>query len=126
MKYFPVLAILLLFCTPSAKGMCQVPQPRLVCAEYFASKVVVEATLTRIKTIREESDPEGAIAHEYRLETKQKFRGHIGPVFKVYESNDSGRAGFDWKTGQEYLLFLFYTRSDKAWVLDGCGNSGPL
>jgi Carboxypeptidase regulatory-like domain len=41
----------------------------------------------------------------------------------VYEGNDSGRATFEWKEGQKYLLFLFYSAVDKSWALDGCGNS---
>ena len=54
------------------------------------------------------------------------IRGHIDRVFIVHEGNDSGRATFDWKIGRAYLLFLFYSDSDKAWELDGCGNSGPV
>jgi hypothetical protein len=44
----------------------------------------------------------------------------------VYEGNDSGRAGFVWVTGREYLLFLSYAANDHSWELDGCGNSGAL
>ncbi|HWN75542.1 MAG TPA: carboxypeptidase-like regulatory domain-containing protein [Candidatus Udaeobacter sp.] len=54
------------------------------------------------------------------------IRGHVTEVFQVYEGNDSGRATFDWKTGRKYLLFLFYSASEKSWALDGCGNSGPF
>jgi hypothetical protein len=50
----------------------------------------------------------------------------IDRVFRVHEGNDSGRATFGWKIGRGYLLFLFYSDSDKAWELDGCGNSGPV
>jgi hypothetical protein len=126
MKYSLLLAIVvLLFATP-ARGLCDVPQPRLVCAEYFASKVVVEASLVKVKSIHDKDDPQGVAAHEYSLHANQVLRGHIGPIFVVHEGNDSGRATFGWKTGQEYLLFLFYSDSDKAWELDGCGNSGPV
>ncbi len=45
----------------------------------------------------------------------------------MYEENSSGRAGFSWVRGQEYLLFLNYNENDHTlWELDGCGNSGPL
>jgi hypothetical protein len=107
-------------------GLCDVPQPRLVCAEYFASKVVVEASLVKVKSIHYKGDPQGVAAYEYSLHANQLIRGHIDRIFVVYEGNDSGRATFDWKTGREYLLFLFYSDSDKAWELDGCGNSGPV
>lgn len=109
-----------------AMGFCSVPQPRLVCAEYFASKVVVEATLVNVRTISDNDNPEGISAFVYSLRAGRVFRGGMAGTFQVYESNDSGRATFDWKTGQTYLLFLSYSDPEKAWVLDGCGNSGPL
>jgi Carboxypeptidase regulatory-like domain len=126
MKYSLLLAILVLLFASPAMGLCGVPQPRLVCAEYFASKVVVEASLVKVKSSHDKDDPQGVAASEYSLRAKQVIRGHIGPVFVVHEGNDSGRATFDWKTGREYLLFLSYSDSDKAWELDGCGNSGPV
>jgi hypothetical protein len=126
MKYCLLLAIVVLLFASPAMGLCDVPQPRLVCAEYFASKVVVEASLVKVKSIHDKADPQGVAAYEYSLRANQVIRGHIDPIFVVHEGNDSGRATFDWKTGREYLLFLFYSDSDKAWELDGCGNSGPV
>jgi hypothetical protein len=126
MKYSLFLAIVVLLFASPAMGLCDVPQPRLVCAEYFASKVVVEASLVKVKSIHDKDDPEGIAAYEYSLHASQVIRGHIDPAFVVYEGNDSGRATFDWKVGRGYLLFLFYSDSDKAWELDGCGNSGAV
>jgi hypothetical protein len=126
MKNFLLLAIVALFFASPTMGICDVPQPRLVCAEYFASKVVVEASLEKVKSIHDKGDPQGVAAYEYSLHGNQVIRGHIEPIFMVHEGNDSGRATFDWKTGREYLLFLFYSDSDKAWELDSCGNSGPV
>ena len=125
MKYLLALGTILMFAS-SAAGVCNVPQPRLVCAEYFASKVVVEATLIGTKDIGDKDDPGGTLAFEYSLRADHVIRGQISEVFRVYEGNDSGRAIFGWKTGQKYLLFLFYSSSDKSWELDGCGNSGLL
>lgn len=126
MKHGVLLGIVsLLFAVP-AMGFCQVPQPRLVCAEYFASKLVVEATLVKVKTIRDKSDPEGIAAFAYSLRADRVLRGQMEGVFRVYEENDSGRAGFDWKVGRRYLLFLLYLEHEKSWGLDGCGNSGPV
>lgn len=109
-----------------AMGFCSVPQPRLVCAEYFASAVVAEATLVNVRTISDKDDPEGVSAFVYSLRAGQVFRGNIAGILRVYEGNDSGRATFGWKIGQAYLLFLSYSASEKAWTLDGCGNSGPV
>jgi len=125
MKYSLFLCVVLLFLASPAEGICNVPQPRLVCAEYFASSVVVEATLVKVRSIRHKEDPEGVEGFKYSLHVNRVIRGQVAPSFLVYEGNDSGRATFDWKTGREYLLFLFYSDSDKAWELDGCGNSGP-
>jgi hypothetical protein len=103
-------------------AFCSVPQPRLVCAEYFASQLVVEATLLQT----EKDDPVYPSAFVYTLRVNQTLRGKTSGTIRVYEGNDSGRATFDWVSGREYLLFLFYSTTDKSWELDGCGNSGPL
>ena len=125
MKYSFISYIGALLFAPPTLGMCNVPQPRLVCAEYFASTVVVEATVTKVGAIHVKEDPDGIAAFKYSLRVNHVVRGQIDPDFQIYEGNDSGRATFDWKAGREYLLFLFYSASDKAWELDGCGNSGP-
>jgi len=51
--------------------------------------------------------------------------GAINSRFEIYEGNDGGRAGFDWKDGQSYLLFLFPSSEKRGayWAIDGCGNS---
>ena len=107
-------------------AVCGAPLPRLVCAEYFKSKAVVTAKLIRTKAI---IDKDGFVtANVYYMRTAKLLRGTIAPEFEIYEGNDSGRAGFDWKVGESYLLFLFPSVETKsaAWGLDGCGNSGPL
>jgi hypothetical protein len=111
---------------PLAMAFCSVPQPRLVCAEYFASQLVVEATLAQIKIIGDKSDPVGIEARVYTLDVNRVMRGRIVGSIQVYEGNDSGRATFDWTPGKKYLLFLSYVPRENAWGLDGCGNSGPL
>ena len=118
-----ILAFAVLLAAGPAMGFCDVPQPRLVCAEYFASQVVVEATVTKVRDIDEDNFP---IAFVYSLRADRLLRGRVAGTFDVYEGNDSGRATFGWKIGREYLLFLNYSQSDKGWELDSCGNSGPL
>jgi len=127
MKSVLLLVIAALLTTSPAMAMCHVPQPRLVSAEYFASKVVVQATLTKIEpTLERKDDPLSILAYVYTLRAHRLLRGHIANVFHVYENNDSSRATFDWKVGRQYLLFLVYVNDPKSWWLDGCGNSGPM
>jgi len=105
---------------------CRLPQPRLVRAEYFASQLVVEATLVETRALPNADDPLGISAYIYTLRVNRVLRGKTAATLRVYEGNDSGRAPFDWVRGKKYLLFLFYAPQDKSWELDGCGNSGPL
>ncbi len=109
-----------------AVAVCSDPQPRLVCAEYFASQLVVEATLVHTRELHDKDDPEGISAFIFTLHVKRIFRGTAAGTISVYEGNDSGRAAFNWVPGRDYLLFLSYEVSDKSWELDGCGNSSPL
>jgi hypothetical protein len=110
---------------PAAPAMpvCNDPRPRLVCAEYFASQLVVEATLIQTRVLPDKHYPE---AYVYTLHVNRVLRGKIVATVSVYEGNDSGRAAFDWVRRKKYLLFLFYATDENAWTLDGCGNSGPL
>jgi hypothetical protein len=126
MKFPVLLTVICLLLGPQAIAVCSVPQPRLVCAEYFASNVVVEATLVRTRVIHEKDQPELVRAHLYRLRVNHILRGETGESIRVYEENDSGRAAFDWTLGRKYLLFLLYSPEGKFWALDGCGNSGLL
>ena len=107
-------------------SICSAPQPRLVCAEYFHSQLVVEATLVQTSELHDKDDPQGISAYAYTLRVNRALRGKMAGTIRVNESNDSGRATFDWVSGREYLLFLFYAQDEKSWKLDGCGNSGPL
>jgi len=119
-------ATLALILPQSAMSICGAPQPRLVCAEYFHSQLVVEATLVQSSKLRDKNDPEGISAYSYTLRVNRALRGKMAGAIRVYEANNSGRATFEWVSGKEYLLFLFYAPDEKSWELDGCGNSGPL
>jgi hypothetical protein len=125
-KYSLLLTVFAPLLAGPAMAVCNVPQPRLVCAEYFASRVVVEATLLRTRAVHDKDDPEGVAAYVYTLRTDLVLRGDIAAQFQIYEENSSGRAAFVWKAGQQYLLFLFNSAQANLWELDGCGNSGPL
>ena len=67
-----------------------------MCAEYFRSHLVVNATLVQTTTLHDKDDPEGISAHIYTLQVNQVIRGSATGRLQVYEGNDSGRATFDW------------------------------
>jgi len=108
---------------PVARSVCQVPQPRLVCAEFANSPAVIIAKVSGIRRVVDKDDfIEG---YFYTLTTNTRLRGRIDDTFQVWEENSSGRASFGWTVGTSYLLFLTYY-DGRSWTIDGCGNSGPL
>jgi hypothetical protein len=124
-----LLAVSIFSLDQAALAYCNAPQPRLVCAEYSASEVVLEATLIRIEPVLDNNDPDAINGYFYTLTAGRMLRGSMAPNFRVYEGNDSGRATFSWKIGTTYVLFLFKSYEKgaaNAWSLDGCGNSGPV
>ena len=121
-----------LFLPLPAMSFCQDPQPRLVCGEYFASQVVIEATLLKTVALGDvHNNPDGKYpvpefpdAYVYMLRVNSVLRGKVVGAIRVLAGNDSGRAAFDWVPGREYLLFLSpLTEQNGMWALDGCGNS---
>ena len=109
----------------TALGFCKLPQPRHVCQEYFAESAVVVAKMGRVRHV-EAIHPGGPDGTYYYMDVVERLRGHILNRFQVYEANSSGRAPFEWKRGENYLLFISYSNEDRGWELDGCGNSGPM
>src|SRR5664279_4484947 len=106
-----------------AGALCNLPRPRLVCAEYFHSKAVVIAKLAGVTTVKDDyNDVTGTY---YSMTVEQTLRGQVSRLFRVYMTNDSGRTTFDWKQGASYLLFLRQQTDNGAWRIDECGNSGP-
>lgn len=106
-----------------AWSVCRVPRPRLVCSELANSEAVVEAKLIESRYVPQHRDLDGYV---YRLQRLKLFAGQIPVTFTVWEENSSGRAGFYWKKDETYVLFLTFSKVDHAWVIDGCGNSGPI
>ena len=106
-------------------ALCGLPQPRLICQEYFAESVVVVAKLVRVRKV-EPLRPGQMDGTYYYMEAVERLKGRILNRFQIYEENVSGRATFDWKRGENYLLFLSYSPQDRGWELDGCGNSSPM
>jgi hypothetical protein len=110
---------------PSAAAFCDAPQPRLVCAEYFSSPLIIQATLVR--SSHEAGTADKLDAYIYSLRVDRVLRGKAPQTVRVYEENSSGSATFNWVPRTDYLLFLFPDpQKNGMWSLDGCGNSGPL
>ncbi len=107
----------------SANALCGVPQPRLVCAEYFQKQAVVTA---RLVSIRHFAPKDRDDYYLFTMETEQVLRGRIPQRFRVIEENNSGRTGIDWNRGDSYLLFTSYAAAERTWSLESCGNSGRL
>ena len=117
------MVLLLAVLGSQAGALCSVPRPRLVCAEYFHSKGVVIAKLAAVTAVKDSY--EDVIGTYYSMTVEQTLRGQVPRLFRIYMANDSGRTTFEWKTSDSYLLFLMDENPNGAWVLDGCGNSGP-
>lgn len=118
-------ALVLFLLASSASSLCMRPQPRLVCAEFFSSQVVVIAHLMRARHFKAKNDD--AIDYSlYTMHTDQVLRGKIDATFRVNDLNSPAGAAFLWEVGETYLLFISYSSEDHAWVLDNCGNSDPL
>ncbi len=94
--------LLLVLLGIQAGALCNVPRPRLVCAEYFHSKAVVIARLAGTTTVKDDFDD--VTGRYYSLTVEQTLRGEVPRLFRVYVANDSGRTTFDWKQGGSYLL----------------------
>lgn len=122
-RVFLLTSVLLILWPSRLYALCGVPQPRLVCAEASHSQAVVVARFVSRRTIPSEND---ADTNVYMMESVKVVRGQISGRFKIVEPNDSGRADFDWKVGQQYVLFLFHPPQSQAWSVESCGNSGPL
>lgn len=120
------LAISLLFFSFSSSAwcVCQVPRPRLVCAEYSQSKAVVIAKLIGVTS----DSKEYPSYFVYKFAVVKRLRGRVPYSFELYEGNDSGRASFNWRLNKQYLLFLIQAdpSTHYQWTIDGCGNSAPL
>jgi hypothetical protein len=119
-----ILLEIIALCMPSlARAWCNT-LPRLICAEYSNSELVVIVRVIRIQHVIPE-DRNQQDGHIYTLEANRILRGKVGDTFDIYEENSSGRAPFVWKKGEEYLLFLNSHEPGKWWLY-GCGNSAPL
>ncbi len=103
---------------------CLLPLPRLVCAEYFQSQAIVIAKLAGLTRVR---DSYGDITGTYYSVTVERtLHGEVPRLFRIYEASDIGRADFIWEVDGSYLLFLHEQSPSQGWLIDGCGNSGPL
>lgn len=122
MRRYILLIILFAIVAPAASAACP-DLGRLICAEYFNSAAVVEATMVSKRRV---IPPDNGDAYVYTMETLLTLRGHVASRFEIFEENDSARVSFAWRKGESYLLFLYPVSDGKMWFVDGCGNSAPL
>ena len=125
MRKICVLPACIILLATSVGALCPGPRPRLLCAEYFQEDAVVTAKLLRTRHITPANENEDDY-YLYTMQAQQVLRGRIGASFRVIETNGSGRAQFEWRKGESYLLFISYMKKPRAWTLDACGSSGPL
>jgi len=118
------LPTLLLFAaSEAALGVCNLPQPRLVRAEYSQSDAVVVAHLVKSQHIDPKDDQD---YHLYTFQVEKMLRGSIPNQFVLWDENSSGRLTFDVLQGRKYLLFVEHWAEKGWWTADGCGNSGEI
>ena len=93
--------------------------------EIKKSYAIVVGTVQGKKDLREDaSDPEGTTATIYSVRITRAIRGKVPALIDIRSENDSGRFWMD--LGREYLLFLSRDKSNNAFSVDSCGNSGLL
>ena len=125
------LILLLFAASETALGVCALPQPRLVRAEYSQSDAVVIAHLVNSQHIDPKDDQDDYL---YTFQVEKVLRGSIPNQFVFWDENSSGRLTFDIVQGRKYLLFVKHwaerprrTADEKGWwTADGCGNSGDV
>jgi hypothetical protein len=115
--------VLLTLLAGQAGARCNVPRPRLICAEYFQSKAVVIARLTGVTPVKDDYDD--LTGTYYSMTVEQLLRGQVARTFRIYQVNDPGGTKADWKTGGSFVVFLRQQTPGGSWTIDGCGNSGP-
>ncbi|MGC0774296.1 MAG: hypothetical protein WB543_15285 [Candidatus Acidiferrum sp.] len=88
--------------------------------EFFKSRLVVVAQVLSEKT---ELDADGfPVLSDYQVKVLNTYRGSRRPILIIRSENDSGR--FPMQKGEKFLLFVRVVESH--FVIDNCGNSGPL
>jgi hypothetical protein len=88
--------------------------------EYFKSRFVVVGQVLSEKT---ELDGDGfLVLTDYQVKVLRTYRGSHQQILSIRSENDSGR--FPMQKGQKYLLFV--RAFEGHFVIDNCGNSGPL
>jgi hypothetical protein len=122
MRHHITFIILFAILASTANADCS-GMGRLICAEYFNSAAVVEASLVSKRRV---VPPDNGVADVYTMETTLTLRGHVASRFDIFEEHDSAGVSFAWEKGESYLLFLHPMPGGKMWFVDGCGNSAPL
>lgn len=120
---FWLMTLDLLGISKAAVAFCDMPQPRLVRAEYSQSDAVVTARLVKSQHVSPNDDQD---YHLYTFKVEKLLHGSIPEEFVLWDENSSGRLTFDLLQGHKYLLFVNHWAQKGWWTADGCGNSGEV
>lgn len=95
--------LLLILSSAATFGVCNLPQPRLVCAEYSQSDAVVITRLVKSQHVEPKNDQDYQL---YTFQVETVLRGSIPKQFVLWDENSSARLTFDVLRGRKYLLFV--------------------
>jgi len=119
--YFCFLS--LVFFHGSANALCLDGRTLSVQDEAKGSAAVITGILEKERILSEDkADPDGVTAFLYTVKVVSHLKGVMRNFVNIRSENTSSRFPLDAKV--EYILFLKQNGND--FVIDSCGNSGPL
>ena len=91
-----------------------------VSQEMKDSEAIIVGTVTSVSQVPQSWDSLDGTAYVVHIDRKVKGK-QSGEITVFSEHSDNG---FKMETGQKYLLFL--TNNYQHWMVNQCGNSGPM
>ena len=88
--------------------------------EQKASQAIIIGTVESARQVPQAWDSLDGVDYTVRIDQKVKGK-HTGEITIFSEHSEDG---FNLEAGKQYLLFL--TNDYKHWIVNKCGNSGPL
>jgi hypothetical protein len=111
-------ALACIFCATASFAACSSTIP--VDEERKESQVVVIGTVVSSRQVPQSWD--SLDGTNYVVHIDQKVKGKQTGEITIFSEHSED--GFNLQSGQKYLLFL--TNNYQHWVVNKCGNSGPL
>ena len=104
----------------AATSLAECAQPMPVRQEYKQSEAVFIVTVNSSRPVPQSWDTLDGT--NYTVHIDQKVKGKQSGEIVIF--NEHSADGFNLQIGQQYLLFL--SNNYQHWVVNKCGNSGPL